>query len=190
MSKRRSAVFGSRFVPSAHTDNIISIQTEKLEGTVLISFKNSILALAMSTLLAACGGGSDGSSSDAADKYVGTWDLPCLAEGGASANGFVTLAKTGPNSLSGTSTANGYAGSSCSGAAIVSQQYPAALTIDGSVTASGKSADKITDTSFGETDKDLAYVEGNRLYFGAEGAAKDTQGYPTELDLSQAVIRR
>ncbi len=150
-----------------------------------------VLGLAIAaTVLTGCGGGDDTDDSQAADKYAGTWDIPCLTEGGNSANAVLTLSKSGANTLVGTSTLRVYGNATCSGAPATSQDYPASVTIEGTATVSGKNAEKVTETSFGETGKDVFLVEGNRLYSSPDEAPVDAQGYPTVLDLSRGAVRR
>lgn len=160
--------------------------------------RTTLLACALAaSLLSACGGGDSnsdtaagGSSGDAADKYVGTWDIPCLVDGSISGNGVVTMNKTGANALSGSSTVRAYTNTSCSGAAVGSTNFPASLTVDGQGTASGKSVDKVTFTALGDTGKDVFYVDGNKLYSSPDSSPKDGAGYPTQLDMGTAFTRR
>lgn len=148
------------------------------------------MATAISAMLIGCGGGGDDDALQAADKYAGTWDIPCATIGGQSGNATIVLNKAGANTLTGTSTLRLFGNPSCSGAPAQAQDFPASVTIDGTGSASGKPVDKVTETSFGETGKDIFLVEGNRLYSSPEDAPTDAQGYPTALDLGNSAVRR
>lgn len=148
------------------------------------------MALAVSAVLIGCGGGGDDDDTQAADKYAGTWDIPCQAESGLSANATLVVNKTGANSLTGTSTLRMFRNTTCAGNPATSQDFPAAISIEGTQQASGKTADKVTEQSFGDTGKDIFLVEGNRLFSSPEGSPVDAQGYPTTLDLSIGAVRR
>ncbi|GLS15342.1 MULTISPECIES: hypothetical protein [Hydrogenophaga] len=152
--------------------------------------KKTLAVWLATAMLAACGGSGDNNDNgtsaagEPADKYVGTWDAPCYSEDGLSANATIVLTKGGAHSVSGTSTLRVFNNTSCSGNPVASQDFPANITIDGTTQASGKTADKVTETSLGESGKELLYVDGNRLFASQEGSALDGQGYPTQLDLA------
>ena len=153
--------------------------------------KPALIALATaSAMLIGCGGGGDDDDLQAADKYAGIWDIPCASVGGQSGNATIVLNKTGTNTLTGTSTLRIFSNPACSGAPAQTQDFPASVTIDGTGSASGRTVDKVTEASLGETIKDIFLVEGNRLYSSPEDAPVDAQGYPTMLDLSNGAVRR
>jgi hypothetical protein len=148
----------------------------------------SILAAVATAVLAACGGG--GGDAAPADKYVGTWTKACEIDGRASASGELTLNKASDNSLTGSLTVRGFNNTTCAGTPGATRSAPAAVTIDGTGTAEGKTVDKVTAVLGDEAGKDIFLVEGNRLFESPENSPKDAQGYPTTLDLASAWTKR
>ncbi len=159
-------------------------------------------AAGAAVLIAACGGGGGGGTTattvtDPTDKYIGIW-TNCQASVVNNINVSVlivfTATKIDATHGSFTTTASGFANASCTPPAVVA---PASLPkLSGTVVidfpASGPSgADKITITPLTiPSSKDIAFVNGNLLQFGAELSAKDAQGYPTALDPSVTLIQQ
>lgn len=149
------------------------------------------LALATPLLLSACGpSGDDPVDSSPAGKYVGVWDIPCVADGSSSVSGEATLNKSNDNLVSGSLTWRSFANASCSGAPSATETLPASLTIHGTGSVSGKTVDKVTATLGNDAEKDIHYVEGDRWFESPEGSPVDAEGFPTTLDMSRASVRR
>lgn len=157
-------------------------------------YNGALLALLTSAILAACGGGSDNSNasanSDPADKYVGSWTTNCFPFGGQSDDGVVTYTKINATTLSSSLITRTYSNTSCTGEFSTSPEPAGMLTVDGTASASGRTVDKVTDSTFGGTFKELYYVEGNQLFGALKGSPKDDQGYPTQLNLTQVGVHR
>ncbi|NDY93491.1 hypothetical protein [Ideonella livida] len=151
----------------------------------------SASALAALALLSACGGSGDGDDSPAegVDKYVGTWKSPCTVETSEGVDVGVQLTlvvtKTGANSISSTGSAKGYANTTCTGTAVITQDLgQASAALAGTKTVGGKTVDKATFTDDEGTYKDIILLESGRLYNGDVDSALDAEGYPTALDMT------
>lgn len=145
-------------------------------------------ALALSVFLAACGGG-DGDS-DPADKYVGTWDIPCEVDGSESFLGEVTLSKSGAELASGPLTFRIFGNTTCSGTPTATVTLQASVNVQGTAEIGGKKVDKVIAKLGNDTSKDVYYVTGNQWFESPDNAPKDGDGFPTTLDLSVASTKR
>ena len=198
-----------------------------------MKFNSKTLALAALVALSACGGGGDDSvaqGGEASDPktYAGRWLAPCTGRTDAA-----SLAGSNPvvylstrlefnfaavnGRLEGTTTTRLYNDDTCSTTALATLTADISVTLDGTTTASGKSAAKATfamapefpgmsapnltlhDITYHNQDgvwttttvvKALLHVDGARMYTD-DGGAEDAQGYPTTLDLtpSEALVK-
>jgi hypothetical protein len=155
----------------------------------------------VTTLLVACGGGSDAPAlagapiaAGPADQYVGTWSN-CQPVTGAT-NGVVSartdfvFVKTAPAVLSVTVNGAGFAAANCAGNAInvLNGLATATVTLNGTKSIGTDTVDRLDIVGVSQsipmlngTVKELGFVSGNTLKFSA-GTATDPQGYPTALD--------
>jgi len=147
-----------------------------------------LAAMSLSILLTACGGGSDDAAP--ADKYVGTWDIPCEVDGSISVLGEVTLNKASSNSVSGPLTWRIFKNTSCSGSPYSTITLQAAVTIHGTVEIAGKTADQVTEALGDDASKDVYYVSGNQWFESPEGSPTGPDGFPTNLNLAIATTKR
>lgn len=145
-------------------------------------------ALALSFFLAACGGG--GGDSDPADKYVGTWDIPCEIDGSQSVLGEVTLNRSSASEATGPLIFRVYGNTSCSGTPVRTINLQASVKVQGTGTVDGKKVDKVIESLDGDASKDVYYVTGNQWFESPDNSPKDADGYPTTLNLSVASTKR
>ncbi len=152
------------------------------------------LSILSAVALTACGGGSDGGSSDPIDKYIGSWGN-CYVSGAASAKVVATFTKTSAATGNYSLVANGYASTNCSGAVAASSTDTGTAVLQGSKTIGAETVDKVIFTS--RTDgpaKQVVVVRGQQqLLLGraaVDGGPVDADGYPTTLDTSFVFIRQ
>lgn len=164
-----------------------------------------LLALSSALLLAACGGGGDGEASDvpapaeapALDKYLGTWQGCALNGTGKSVRATYQITeKEGKFSYSRRQEAFN-ANETCSGSADVDSTESGPIALTGkTTTVDGVAMDQATltfnefvlskgnITSFptqGPYKQLLGIVDSTKLREGDPKAAKDAEGYPTQL---------
>ncbi|MFC3684571.1 hypothetical protein [Hydrogenophaga luteola] len=154
----------------------------------MFTLRAPLTAMSLSILLTACGGGGDDAAP--ADKYVGTWDIPCEVDGSISVLGEVTLSKASSNSVSGPLTWRIFRNTSCSGAPYSTITLQAAVTIHGTAEIDGKTVDQVTETLGDDASKDVYYVTGNQWFESPEGSPSGPDGFPTSLDMTIASTKR
>lgn len=141
-------------------------------------------------------------ATDAADKFVGTWGA-CTPVTGAtngvlSARADYVFTKTGANNLTLSINGTGFSGATCGGTQINQLKGIATGTVllNGTKSASGQTVDRmnlsLSSTSIpalnGAT-KDIAFISGTKLNFGATSVA-DAEGYPTLLDTTSPFVKQ
>lgn len=118
---------------------------------------------------------------DAADKYVGTWVTNCENDGTDSTIGTATYVKASANVYTGSSTADVYFGTACTGSVVKTVGLTnMRMTIVGSKTASGVVADKVMGTATEGVGKIIMYSDGAAIQTGPNGAL-DADGFPNTL---------
>lgn len=120
---------------------------------------------------------------DAADKYVGTWVTNCENDGTDSTIGTAIYAKASANVYTGTSTADVYSGTTCTGGVVKTVGLTnMRMTIVGSKAASGVMADKVMGTATEGVGKIIMYSDGVAIQTGPNGAL-DVDGFPNALSV-------
>ncbi len=139
------------------------------------------LSILSAVALTACGGGSDGGSSDPIDKYIGSWGT-CYVSGAASAKMVATFTKTSAASGNYSIVANGYASTSCSGAVAGSSTDTGTVVLQGSKAIGSEVGDKaLFNSQLSGQVKDILLIRGNQLLTGlaiAAGGSVDAGGIP------------
>lgn len=153
-------------------------------------------ALALSAGLTACGGGSDDNAAPAepADAYVGTWERCVASDDGGSTKYTVTHTKTGAQTVSSDMNFADHSGSGCTGSVLESGKGKSNLTVQGTATANDRSVYKVSivnliNAASSRPSLNIHSFSGNQLFVGASGS-KDSEGYPTRLDLGNPWVRR
>lgn len=137
-----------------------------------------LVAAAVAAMLAACGGGDGGSditvggggsggtdgtvqpAAAAADKYVGTWQMACQADGnGGSENETLVVTKVSDTSVKADFDLRTFNNATCSGGAASTEAATATVTIDGQTTLTYNGAA----TTFDKLSLSNASAGGNAL---------------------------
>lgn len=162
-----------------------------------MSIKTILFTVICSSALAACGGGGDSgtaatpTTTDVADKYVGTWAM-CVASGASTSSRIVLVGtKTSATSISYTYNETEYSASTaCTGSSAAGYSEQGNIVYRGSKVIGSDTVDLGEGTVTANNDpsdteprveKDISLVSGNTVYFGDDNAALDTDGYPTAL---------
>lgn len=160
------------------------------------SFILGSAALTLSAALTACGGGSDDNAAPAepADAYVGTWERCVASSGGGSSKYTITNTKTSAQTVSTDMGYTDYSGSGCTGTTSGSGKGKSNLTIQGTTTVNDRSVYKVSivnliDAASSKPALNIHSFSGNQLFVGASGS-KDSEGYPTQLDMGNPWVRR
>jgi hypothetical protein len=165
-----------------------------------MTLKNLFSLVAMTAVLAACGGGGDAAPAPAqlpagaADKFVGSWGS-CAPVTGAvngvlSARTLFVYTKTGATTLNLSVDGQGFKSAGCAGTAFntITAIGTANVTLNGTKLIGTQTVDRLdyvakstSITAFNGNLKDVALVSGTTLTFGGT-SVPDANGYPTALD--------
>lgn len=119
---------------------------------------------------------------DAADKYVGTWVTNCENDGTDSSIGSASFTKVSANVYAGTTSASTYSGTACAGPVVKTGGLSnMRMTIVGTKSASGVTADKIMGTATEGVGKIIMYGESTFIQTGPNGTL-DADGFPDNLN--------
>lgn len=174
-----------------------------------MKFHQIFSAIAMLSMLAACGGGdvaaSDPSVSggvaapaDVADKYVGTWTF--CGQQSPSTSYLATLVgtKLAADSINYNYSETEYVTADCTGQGSISYTesgrvaYQGTKTIGTTVVDKGEgtvTADSDQNTTEPRVEKDISLLSGTTLYFG-DSSSLDTEGYPNAILRQAAFTKR
>lgn len=167
---------------------------KNLKSSVLSRRVGVLAALfASGAFLAACGGGDSTSdtstpapSASVADNFAGSWARACLPKfygAGTSSRDRLVLTKTADTTLAVSEVEDRYSNETCSGTPSTSTATPGTFVFGLSVTASGMTAYRIDASVSARTIKQLIAVSGSSLFVGNFESPKDSNGYPTTLEL-------
>ena len=166
--------------------------------------KNLILAISalpLAVVLAACGGGGDGSADTAATastagtatpaasttaaKYAGTWGGCFSTAASSSRKETLVITAQGAETASFSFSEANYAEPTCAGAAGTTSSDSGTITFAGTKTMGTDTVDQATIAQAGGTQKQVMLVTGTSLMFGkqaGDGGTLDADGYPTSFE--------
>jgi hypothetical protein len=151
-------------------------------------FLTRLICAAALTVLTACGGSDEGTSTSPLATYIGSWSSDCMVEGSGSGTLDLNLNTFSNNTLSGQMTVDAYVGNTtCAGAASTTT-VPVSMAYDGIKIVSGDSAVKVVITAGTVVYKDLLLIKGGRLYSGVESPI-GADGYPDAIDFTDPLTR-
>jgi hypothetical protein len=177
-----------------------------------MTLKNMFSLVAMTAVLAACGGGGGDAApapaaaaplaAGAADKYAGAWGLCSpvanATNGVLSARTLFVYTKTGATTLNLSLDGQGFKAANCSGTVFntVTGIVTAAVTINGTKLVGTQTVDRLdiasksaTVASANGNFKDIALVSSTTFISGASSLA-DANGYPTLLDTATVLTKQ
>jgi len=163
------------------------------------NLNHAIAALSVTTFLAACGGGGDGSAdlvaapatpttpsaTTTAARYAGSWG-GCFSTGATtSRNETLVITAQGAETASFAFTETNYAQPACAGAAGTTSTDSGTIAFAGTKTIGTETVDQGNVTQGTGTRKQVFRVSGTTLKFGkqaGDGGTLDANGYPTTFD--------
>lgn len=167
---------------------------------------STLICACATSLLVACGGGSDNSDNDSdspsipvdvTDRYEGSWltacqqdydvgENPAYPDGKSQLSGLV-LRKLTATTMSFSLTTNEYETPDCSGTRVAAFFSRGDLVFDGVKTANRRSVDRVefrATTGVDGTIRDILWIDGNSLFRGLIGT-ESADGYPSQLNTSR-----
>lgn len=185
---------------------------------MLSKFNRVLMAAAVAVVLSACGGGDGGSdltvgggstdgtsqpgtAAPAADKYVGTWQMPCQSYNGGYEAETLVITKVSDTSVKADFDLRSYTNSTCSGTAASTEKATGTVTIDGqtSLTYNGAATtfDKLTLTNATVDGSALpnfkwtgAVVNGKLVIDFEDNNSESTTTYPSNPNEGQSVYNK
>jgi hypothetical protein len=180
--------------------------THERKGAPMLNTKTTLIALFSAAVLAACGGGGDGTDTDARIKYLGTWASGCdLETTNSYSKSSITMRTQGAANLLGDYSEQYFDDSNCTvpkTGADASDSWTNTYTFEGTKTlADGKVVDTVRitlpdDEYAGQTFPYILYTADNKLWGELNDPDipdvdedVDAAGFPTALTPSRYLTR-
>ena len=145
-----------------------------------------LMGASVLALLGACGGGSDATGDDPADKYVGSWSVCRQVSANQSIRESTSFTKTTATSGNFSYMEAIYASLNCTGAESNPDSGSGTFTIVGTKTIGDKVVDKfVIKSADGSEFKQVFLVSGGLFYIGLDdedGGTRDGEGFQNSLE--------